>query len=114
MNVHPKWFKSGAEVKALVAKELYATTGKPTKAQLEAEPFNYAALPRLVQCSTVLEPTKVYPTDAAILPYTEHVLKLDKPELDILKADQLSQAWLRLCVSKGRVFLVFPLDLGKV
>lgn len=78
MNAHNTgWLKTGAEAKALSAKELHKTTGVPPKGQVDT-PETLAALPVWKRASTTLAAKHVYMCGAAVL---DKQLQEDAPVL---------------------------------
>ena len=71
MTTHDtKFLKTGAEAKALVAKEQHKTTGKPPPGQVD-DVETLAKLPVWQRTSTTLAAKYVSPTGGAILAYSD-------------------------------------------
>jgi hypothetical protein len=77
VTAHVKFLKTGAEAKALVAKEQHKTTGKPPPGQVD----DLFKLPVWQRTSTTLAAEFVYGTGAAILPKTAEVPPIVKKDL---------------------------------
>ena len=82
MNAHVNFLKTGAEAKALVAKEQHKTTGVPPPGQAD----DLSKLPVWQRTSTTLGAKFVYGTGAAVLPKVAGVPPIGKKVLKALRA----------------------------